>query len=69
MVLPKARLMPVKLLSLAMKESFGEGTIRTLVKELSEHLEEKNAANPPSWRANCWCFLHQQEQGGPDCAF
>jgi hypothetical protein len=37
--------------------------------EPSEHLEEKHIANPPSWRANCRCLLHWQEQGGQDHAF
>jgi hypothetical protein len=25
--------------------------------EPSEHLDEKHAANPPSWHANCQCFF------------
>jgi hypothetical protein len=35
---------------------------QTLIKS-SEHLEEKHNANPPSWHANCQCFLHQQDIG------
>jgi hypothetical protein len=49
MVLPGARPTSVGLLALAMNESFG-GTIET-------------AANPSMWRANCQCFLHQQDIG------
>jgi hypothetical protein len=34
----------------------GDGEF-TYMREPSKHLEEKHAANPPSWRANCLCFL------------
>jgi hypothetical protein len=40
-----------------------------MLKEPSEPLEEKCATSPPSWCANCRCFLHRQEQGRQDCAF
>jgi hypothetical protein len=33
------------------------------MKEPSECLEKKHATNPLSWRANCWCLLHQQDIG------
>jgi hypothetical protein len=33
----------------------------TSVMEPSEHLEEKHAANPPSWCSNYQCFLHRQD--------
>jgi hypothetical protein len=39
------------------------------MREPLKHLEEKHAANPPSWRANFQCFLHRQEQGGQDHSF
>jgi hypothetical protein len=53
MVWPGSRPTPVELSPLAMKESFSEGP--------SDRLEEKHAANPPSWRAYCRCFLHWQD--------
>jgi hypothetical protein len=39
------------------------------MREPSEHLEEKHAANLTSWRANYQCFMHWQEQGGQDHMF
>jgi hypothetical protein len=30
--------------------------------EPSERLEEKHAANPPTWHANYRCFLHRQDR-------
>jgi hypothetical protein len=37
--------------------------------EPSERLEEKHAANRPTWHVNYQCFLHRQEQGGQDHVF
>jgi hypothetical protein len=49
-VSPRASPTLFELLPLATKVSFSEKIIRTS--------GGKHAANPYSWRTNCWCFLH-----------
>jgi hypothetical protein len=61
MVLPRARPMSVGLLPLAMKESFGEGTIRIS--------KGKAHCKSPFLVHQLLVFFHQQEQGGQDHMF